>query len=129
MGQLKLKSPTQLLRDAGIQCSCDEDELLEYKFNVYPDDAGIGPYEYWGAKGFDSRPYLETSDAGGEMMFEWNEPELPELQQCINHERSLEDDRWIYNVSARLLKFECEEKTVEQLSYWHIKATYDVTVN
>ena len=37
-----------------------ESIYIEVQFEGKPrkEDAGIGAYEYWGAKGYDSQPYL-----------------------------------------------------------------------
>lgn len=41
----------------------DEDESVEAEVdvtNITEEDAGIGSYEFWGFKGYDSRPYVEV---------------------------------------------------------------------
>ena len=34
-------------------------------------DAGIGPYEYWGQRCFDSRPYIGSSCCEADKMYCW----------------------------------------------------------
>ena len=41
----------------------EEDETVEAEIEICGlshEDAGIGPYEYWGFKGYDSQPYVEA---------------------------------------------------------------------
>ena len=43
-----------------------EEETIEVTFFATPrqEDAGIGPYEFWGQKSYDSRPYVSCEHYG-----------------------------------------------------------------
>ena len=40
---------------------CDY-KYVEFTGNPHPCDDGIGGYEFWGGKGYDSRPYVSCED-------------------------------------------------------------------
>jgi hypothetical protein len=68
-----------------------EINVLEVEFKANPtwQDDGIGSYEYWGCKGYDSHPYLSCEEHG----IEWDKKEFTEqenemIDEWLNEEKN-----------------------------------------
>jgi hypothetical protein len=55
----------------------DAFEEFDFDFEVETGDDGIGPYEFWGQRGWDSHPYTTVS-AEGIVTLQWLSEEPPE---------------------------------------------------
>ena len=117
-------------------CDSPEEALRECDFSgdlrETQTDEGIGPYEFWGQTGFDSRPCTEV-EGNGEITISWfdtdsGEPEVPEMltiSACSTNDISV-------NILGNLKGEPSIEKETAviggvEVSYWRITASYSWT--
>lgn len=123
-----------LLKRAGIELSDPEDELHgEIEPRGHMVDVGIGPYEFWGARGRDVRMEFECEDSGTEVIT-WCQEERPTLGEIgeftfDTYASDGEEADYEVTVRARLTSFSTKVKRVtvegERLTYWECEARYE----